>query len=280
MTYRPGPDFVCIGAQKAGTTWLFDNLEVQAGVWMPPEKELHYFNRVCPNEELVGVEARAIPPLRERYRALLDRPALATWHWLRHFYYGARSTAWYYALFPREMVGSRLAGDITPAYSTLDERGVSYARSVLKPSCKVLLLVRNPAERFWSGIKMLYRWREGSVPVDAPETLMRELEAPSNRLRGDYPRMVRLWRDAFGEGFRVFRYDELVKDPGGFLSDVGAFLGVEVDTGHPELTKRSNFDPAQKKMPAEVRTILNDRYRAEVAELEGLIPGITDGWSD
>ena len=61
MTYRPGPDFVCIGAQKAGTTWLFDNLEVQAGVWMPPEKELHYFNRVCPNEELVGVEARAHP---------------------------------------------------------------------------------------------------------------------------------------------------------------------------------------------------------------------------
>ncbi len=216
--------------------------------------------------------------VRQRYRALLERPSPATWHWLRLFYYGARSTAWYYSLFPKEMVGSRLAGDITPAYSTLDARGVSYARSVLKPNCRVLLLVRNPVERFWSGIKMLYRWKAGSVPVDAPETLLRELESPSHRLRGDYPRMVRLWREAFGEQFRVFRYDSLVKEPGALLTEVGDYLGIEVDTHHPRLTKRSNVDPAQTRMPEEVRAILNRRYRKEIEELEALIPGISEGW--
>ena len=39
-----GPDFICIGAQKAGTRWLFDQLAFHPGFWMPPIKELHYLN--------------------------------------------------------------------------------------------------------------------------------------------------------------------------------------------------------------------------------------------
>ncbi len=278
MDHGPGPDFVCIGAQKAGTTWLYDNLAVQAGVWMPPEKELHYFNRVCPHEELIGVEARGRPPFIERYKPLLGNPSVATLRWLRRYHYEAYSTAWYYSLFPSELVGGCLAGDITPAYSTLDSRGVRYAQEILKPSCRVLLLIRNPVDRFWSGIKMLYRWKEGSVPVDAPDTLLRELESPSHRLRGDYPRMIRLWREFFGDRFSVFRYDRLVEDPAAFLSEVGDFLGIEVSSSHSQLTKRSNFDPRQRRMPEEVREILNGRYREDIEELEALVPGISRGW--
>ncbi len=37
------PDFLCIGAQKAGTTWLYHNLAQHPGIWMPPLKELFYF---------------------------------------------------------------------------------------------------------------------------------------------------------------------------------------------------------------------------------------------
>ena len=40
-----GPDFFCIGAQKGGTRWLFDQLDHHPGFWMPPIKELHYFDR-------------------------------------------------------------------------------------------------------------------------------------------------------------------------------------------------------------------------------------------
>ena len=38
------PDFLVIGAQKAGTTWLHRNLQAHPQVWMPKEKELHYFD--------------------------------------------------------------------------------------------------------------------------------------------------------------------------------------------------------------------------------------------
>ena len=38
------PSFLCIGAQKAGTTWLHAQLRSHPKVWLPPIKELHYFD--------------------------------------------------------------------------------------------------------------------------------------------------------------------------------------------------------------------------------------------
>ena len=38
------PGFLCIGAQKAGTTWLLAQLKSHPGIWMPPVKELQYFD--------------------------------------------------------------------------------------------------------------------------------------------------------------------------------------------------------------------------------------------
>lgn len=41
----PLPDFLCIGATKAGTTWLYYNLEAHPDVYFPHSKEQHYFDR-------------------------------------------------------------------------------------------------------------------------------------------------------------------------------------------------------------------------------------------
>ncbi len=38
------PDFLCIGAQKAGTTWLHENLKMHPEIFLPARKELHYFD--------------------------------------------------------------------------------------------------------------------------------------------------------------------------------------------------------------------------------------------
>ena len=38
------PDFIGIGAQKAGTTWLARNLQAHPEIHMP-RKEVHYFDR-------------------------------------------------------------------------------------------------------------------------------------------------------------------------------------------------------------------------------------------
>lgn len=39
------PNFLGIGGQKCGTTWLHANLAKHPELYLPPEKEIHYFNR-------------------------------------------------------------------------------------------------------------------------------------------------------------------------------------------------------------------------------------------
>jgi hypothetical protein len=38
------PSFICIGAQKAGTTWLYEKLRTHSEVCMAEPKEVHYFD--------------------------------------------------------------------------------------------------------------------------------------------------------------------------------------------------------------------------------------------
>ena len=40
------PDFLCVGAQKGGTSWLYRQLEPHPDFWMPPMKELHYLDNL------------------------------------------------------------------------------------------------------------------------------------------------------------------------------------------------------------------------------------------
>jgi hypothetical protein len=273
-----GPDFVCIGAQKAGTTWLYDFLRQQGAFRMPPLKEVHFFNTVCANEELLGVEGRDLRFKKQIREAFEANPSIRTAQWLRRWYLGGLSTEWYHNLFKRSQGDSRIAGDITPAYSTLDERGVRFARRVLSHECRVFLVVREPVDRVWSAVKMWHRWAGKQVRPDDVDALMARVNMPSHRLRGDYPRIVRLWRSVFRQRFRVFRYDQLVMDPQGFLRDLGEFLDTPIDVEDAALRRRSNYDPAKIELPDPVRRALRRQFAPQVLELDSLLPGIAEAW--
>jgi hypothetical protein len=84
------PHFIGIGAQKAGTTWLYRNLQEHPEVWLPPEKELHYFDeKRIARRSLVGrafgrtVEgARWRRQLRRHARGALRGTSFAELRWL------------------------------------------------------------------------------------------------------------------------------------------------------------------------------------------------------
>ena len=273
-----GPDFIGIGAQKAGTTWLHANLAAQRRFWMPPHKELHFFDRVCPNEELLGVETRGVPGVLARYRPVLRSPSLEVVRWIRRYYHDPPSTRWYRGLFPPSLARGRIAGEITPAYSTLDARGVAFARRVLPSGCRVFLIVRNPIERAWSALKMLHRWRDRRPDAADVDRLLDEAREPSHRLRGDYPRIVDLWRDAFGDRFRVFLYDDLVDDAPRFLERVCRFLGAEGPPDDSRVARRSNRDPRRVPMPDALAARLEREYADAIAALYRRVPGVADRW--
>lgn len=272
-----GPDFVCIGAQRAGTTWLYDNLVVHPRTWLPPVKEVHFFDSLCPNEELLGVETSQDPQGPRKYAPILTRPSLHTVRWIHRYYHEHRTTGWYYRIFEKPSPGL-VAGDITPAYSTLDDRGVRFASRVLAPACRVFMVLRNPMERAWSGLKMTYRFHGRDISGTDLERLTRGFDHPTHRLRSDYVGAVRRWSEAFPGRFRTFLYDDLEDDPRVFLYDVQDHLRLERFAREGLLGQRSNADRRSLGMPLAVREVLRARYAPLIRELETLVPGVAERW--
>ncbi|MET0314815.1 MAG: sulfotransferase, partial [Hansschlegelia sp.] len=144
-----GPDFLCVGLQKAGTQWLFDQLQLHPGFWMPPVKELHYFDRpyrvVSDRIEpyLADPEAANAARRRQDFRPLDERD-------VRFFRrYETLEQDWgdverYAALF--EPKGALLSGDVTPAYCVLAEATIA-AIAERYPSLRVVVMLRDPVER-------------------------------------------------------------------------------------------------------------------------------------
>ena len=46
------PDFFCIGAMKAGTTWLYENLRCHPDIYLPDRKEDYFFSYEFYNQSL------------------------------------------------------------------------------------------------------------------------------------------------------------------------------------------------------------------------------------
>ncbi|PYK18761.1 MAG: hypothetical protein DME55_05935 [Verrucomicrobia bacterium] len=101
------PDFLCVGAQKGGTSWLYRQLERHPEFWMPPVKELHYLNSL-------NKTRRFHPP---RCRDQRDTSFLDSMKNLSALSYIDLEN--YGRLF--EHKGSLVSGDISPAYSTVSD---------------------------------------------------------------------------------------------------------------------------------------------------------------
>jgi len=127
-------DFIGIGAAKAGTTWLADNLRNHPQIFIPEKKELVYFNKTMP----FGHEI-------QNYR--YEKP----FSWYHSFFQNARP--------------DQIKGEISPHYFTSPEAVKKIFQ--YNPNIKLLVTLRNPIEVVYSSY--YYRIQIGeikSVPFD------------------------------------------------------------------------------------------------------------------
>lgn len=266
MSECRGPDFVCIGAQKAGTTWLYENLIKHPDVWMPPIKEIHYFNRVCLNESLLGEWSTPHPHGIKRYAMAIKGFDYQMLRWLFRYYELGMEKDWYLSLFDEQYSHGRTRGDITPAYSTLDERGVRYASQVLDKNLPVLFIMRNPVYRGWSAAKMLLRYKNKSADEVSEEELLRLLDAPHIRLSGRYSETIALWKKYFNN-VHILSFDELCTSPELLLSKISRLLQIDDVWDKSTINRRVWSDKAKLAMPEQVFDVLVKYYSSEIDSL-------------
>lgn len=272
------PDFLCIGAQKAGTTWLWANLNQHPGIWMPPVKELHYFDKAIKHRSPFSpkyYDSRWRRYFKNRMKQRLTGGlGLRDLGWDLRFYFGHRSDAWYTSLF--EPGRGSCTGEITPGYSKLKAKQVAHIHS-LCPDARILFLMRDPIDRAWSGARMSSD-RSGLDLED--ETRWRDYLDAQKRTRGDYLKTLRTWRACYPEEqLFVGCFEEIAEDPAGLLTRVHRFLGVETGPEFVPKTATRRFNQSSRNpIPEVAERHLAEMYIDDLRELEGMFGAPIEPW--
>jgi hypothetical protein len=235
-----GPNILlCVGATKAGTTWLHDQLATHPECHLRTIKEYHYFstNADAQWEKMIAdtrsemAQLSAMAPAdvtdfdRQRLRDLaswlpmitprkIDAAAFAN-----YLVQGAQD----------ERPSARLVGDFTPAYSVISGKLLEPAASL--PRLKVLYLIRDPLARLWSHVRMIAdRMDPDRFEVVAPAMLRRVIAGEEDGgirsivRRGDYAGNLPKLRRIFGKRLLVMFTEDLFTKAG--FDRVLAFLGL------------------------------------------------------
>ena len=282
------PDFLGIGAQKAGTTWLGRNLQVHPEIWMPEINELHYFDERIndpknPVPRLYGkvtgegtVNRRWRRQVRIRLRRHWDRFSREKFLWDLRYYAGAPGEGWYASLF--EPGREKVKGEITPAYSTLDRDGIARVQDLL-PDAKLIFMMRNPIERAWSQLVMrLDKAGTRDIGSARHRELHRNFEREGYRARTDYLRTLENWGAFYPEGQIFVGFLEDVHFyPEELLGSVYEFLGVDTSFRPHEVGEKVHARSAGR-MLAESAVYLAQLYREELSRLNEHFGGYASFW--
>jgi hypothetical protein len=251
----PTPDFLCIGAQKAATSWLDTMLRQNGQIFLPPMKEVHFFDFIYVPEHR--------PWIRTSFRKHLhrhgEREGYAT-YFARLAALSRHEEAWYAAVFNHPDAAGRVTGEITPAYSILPGEGIARVRAT-NPAMKILFIVRDPVDRALSHLRMAANRRKRrrvdlAFLEGTPDLLQAALA------RSAYRENIVRWEAAFPTGQMLYLpFGTIRTEPARLLAEVEAFLGVAAQAYEGIGASVHKTRPVEIAPP--VLALLEDRLRDE-----------------
>ena len=234
------PDFICIGAQKAGTTWLYEMLAQNPSVWLPPLKEVHFFDLYHADED--GKRRRLqhfdkVATKLEKRKKGKGSMSEGQPEFLRGLMTDdAMSEDWYRRIFSHPDAKNRISGEITPAYLALSEEMIQFVRDFL-PKTKFILIVREPQARNLSQLKMAAaRSKIEELSDDDWKGFLRRLK---NKDRGNYESSIPLWQKYFGpDRLLILPFSQVKHNPATMLRTIETFIGAEPLGDYEALTEQ------------------------------------------
>src|SRR4051794_37675476 len=228
------PDFVGVGAQHCGTTWWWRQIAGHPGTSLAAglhRKEIHFFTPLTGLERLSEEQRRGY----ERY-------------------------------FPRPS-GTGPVGEWTPRYM-FDPWSVPLLAQAA-PEAKMLLMVRDPVKRYWTGVarERAYARERGEADI-APAMVEEQFE------RGLYWSQVQRVLDHFPrERVLVLQHERCVASFAQQLERTYAFLGLDLGFRFESERYQPRESPDRAR-DARESARLAEAYGPDAARLAAIAPEI------
>ena len=285
-------DFLGIGVQKSASSWLWSMLKEHDAIWMPPRKELHYFDRslTYPSPSFLATDKlsdrlNSNEPHNKLFQNKLSSElgtrvdnSQKDIEWYSNYFLGTYSDKWYKSLF-KEGDG-KIKGEITPAYSILKKEDIEHLKELF-PALKVILILRNPIDRAWSQARFYMTRNSFNIDSDIDE-LKKFIDSEIQTTRGDYLNMIKSWSSVFSEkNFFIGFYDELIEDKERFIIKICDFLEIESSRiiKSDLLNKKINVS-IEIDMNSEIKKYLIDKYYEEIEALCDMFDTYPQKWID
>ena len=250
------PDFLVIGAEKCGTTSLYQALTSHPDVHPARRKEPHYFDYHFARGET----------------------------WYRAWF----PFVWVRALRRRRR-GRFLTGEASPDY-IFHPHAARRAHALL-PEARLIAILRDPALRAFSHHQQ--QVRKGREPLSFEEAITREperVDAPLAKMardetlavesvtrfsylaRGRYAEQLERWLALYPrERLLVLFSEELSKEPAETLRRAFAFLGLDADAAAIDVGTRRNVGGYEATLDPSLRRRLDDAFAPHDARLRALL---------
>ncbi|MEL7149671.1 MAG: sulfotransferase [Pseudomonadota bacterium] len=230
---------LCVGATKAGTSWIHSQLSRHPECHFRALKELHYFSALERNavrreidkhatwqEDLLARVAKsASGPTPDQARRLKDRAA-----WL-DVLDRSEDSVQDYLNYLRDGAGdAKVVGEMTPAYALLPEERLS-TMARMASDVRFLFILRDPVERLWSHVRMIAGRRDPNGEVTEKRCaaiLDRTIGGSETEIvkRSDYAGALARLKSAVSPARLLIEvFEEMVSGEG--LARICAFLGIK-----------------------------------------------------
>jgi hypothetical protein len=258
---NPGVFLLGVGAQKAGTSWLYQQLHCRPDADFGCLKEYHVH------------DARSIEEL-QRFRQLHWKPLQPrSWiqprTWLRQWFihHPGHYTEYFHWLLSRPRLRGakiRLTGDITPSYALLSAGTLKDIKTNFQEHgipVKPVFLMRDPIERLISSQRMKLR-KQGVRDAATEVASLRKRVAKGRGLRSDYGQTLDALDQAFGlEQCFIGLFESLFTETN--YAKLCRFL--EISYREPAWSEKVNVSATANVIPDD---LLADMGRQQAANLK------------
>jgi hypothetical protein len=280
-------DFIGIGAMKAGTTWLYENLNSLDKFSFPIFKEIHYFDRSKYYISSTKLEETYFLKrllnivffkkiLKIIYKTIKLKSFRKEGFQKLSFHFSNYNDRWYSGLFKNF---KNYSGEITPAYMFLEKKDIIRMHK-FNENLKLILILRNPIERAWSHYK--FKFRKGyELNLKSIDSIIKFMDSDEQTLRGDYIRSINNYLEVFDKSqLLICFYDAIIENPKLLIKEI-----IDHITCNNEIISIDNLDlsrvinPTKKlDMPDIVLDHLKKKYKNDIKELSDLFGGYFNKW--
>jgi len=198
--------------------------------------------------------------------------------WMVSYLLGKRDDDWYAKLFHKAQLQGRVAGEITPAYASLDEQTFQRIRQ-LNRDIKLIFIMRDPVDRLWSAVtnRALKKSVRSALAIEEALALTRTAAFTARSAYTDT--IARLETIFPSSQLHLCFFDDLRERPKAFVAQILSFLGVNPDEARNVLlSSKINSSAGAMPMPVEFQREMAKAYLPMVRVLSQRFNGPPKIW--